>query len=101
MAVNLRQEAKGRECQARVPGKCNNNPDTVVLCHLHKPSISGGMGLKANDFFAYYGCSACHNVLDQRDRSTVWGDWQLDIWIYEAILRTQKILLDEGKIGML
>lgn len=94
----LRDEARGRNCQARVPGKCNNNPETVVLCHMHKPSINGGMGLKAKDFLAAHCCSSCHDVLDGRDRSTVWGDWQLDIWMYEAVFRTQVILMKEGKL---
>lgn len=29
--ANLRKEAKGRECQVRLPGICNGNNETVVL----------------------------------------------------------------------
>lgn len=31
--ANLRKEARGRECQIRIPGVCNGNPETVVLTH--------------------------------------------------------------------
>lgn len=97
--MNLRKEAKGRECQARIPNICNRNPETTVLCHTNNlPLVGAGVGLKPNDVFAFWGCSACHDLLDKRNRATVFGDWQLEIWEYEAILRTQKILIDEGKL---
>ncbi|MEI9716942.1 nuclease domain-containing protein, partial [Moellerella wisconsensis] len=28
--ANLRKEAKGRECQVRIPSVCNGNSETVV-----------------------------------------------------------------------
>lgn len=98
--MNLRNEAKGRECQIRVPGRCNKNPETVVLCHIHKPSISGGMGTKARDELGAWGCSACHDIIDERDTSHLYPCWDLDLWLYEGVFRTQSILLDEGKIGL-
>jgi hypothetical protein len=103
MAVNLREEARGRECQIRIPGICNGNRDTVVLCHIHKPSISGGMGLKAKDMLATHGCSACHDVIDYRvpPADTPFMLYEIDIMKYEGVFRTQKILLDEEKIGVL
>jgi hypothetical protein len=94
---NLRQEAKGRECQIRSP-KCNRNPETTVLCHVHKPSISGGMGLKGNDMLAAHGCSACHDWCDGRGNMSLAGRIERDIYLYEGVFRTQKILLDEEKI---
>lgn len=98
--MNLRKEAKGRECQIRIPGVCSGNSETVVLCHIHKPSISGGTGLKAHDLLAAWGCRACHDVVDMRDRKNekhgyTWD--QIEIGFYLAIFRTQSILLDEGK----
>ena len=95
----LRAEAKGRECQIRIPGICNGNPETVVLCHIHKPSIGGGMGLKANDVLATFGCSSCHDVVDRRVQlKTCFGPSEIDICFYEGVFRTQNILLKEGKI---
>lgn len=63
---NLRKEARGKECQIRVPGFCNGNPETVVLCHYSLAGISG-KGLKSPDDMAAWGCSACHDVVDGRD----------------------------------
>lgn len=31
--ANLRKEARGRECQVRIYGVCNGNPETTVLAH--------------------------------------------------------------------
>jgi hypothetical protein len=101
MAVNLRKEAKGRECQIRLQG-CNRDASTTVLCHIHKPSICGGMSLKANDEIGAWGCSHCHDLVDGRINSA-YGRYYLSweerlIAFYEGIFRTQKILLDEGKL---
>jgi hypothetical protein len=63
--TNLRKEARGEDCQIRVPGFCNGNPETVVLCHYSLAGISG-KGLKSPDDMAAWGCSACHDVVDFR-----------------------------------
>ena len=34
MKINYRKEARGRDCQIRIPGVCSGDPSTVVLCHL-------------------------------------------------------------------
>ncbi|ECK2143415.1 DUF1364 domain-containing protein, partial [Salmonella enterica subsp. enterica serovar Enteritidis] len=31
--ADLRKAARGRECQVRIPGYCNHNPETTVLAH--------------------------------------------------------------------
>lgn len=46
--ANLRKEAKGRECQIRLPGICNHNPATTVLAH-YRLSGTCGMGMKPNN----------------------------------------------------
>lgn len=60
----LRDSARGEECTLRIHPYCNGNPETVVLCHL--PSGSG-MGQKSPDWFAVYGCSSCHDIIDGRN----------------------------------
>ncbi len=98
--MNLRKEAKGRECQIR-SCHCNNDPETTVLCHIHKPSISGGIGLKSIDELGAYGCSACHDLVDGRGAGrNMMVRTERDILLYEGVFRTQKILLDEGKIEL-
>jgi hypothetical protein len=89
----LRKSAKGRECQIRIPGVCNFNPETTVLCHLN----GGGMGMKHPDLFGAFGCSACHDEIDGR-RETLRDPLNTRMDFYEAVFRTQSIWLKEGLI---
>lgn len=89
----ITDSARGRECQIRIAGVCNHNPETVVLCHLP----GGGMGMKRHDFMAAYGCAACHDAVDGRVKTDE-PTWLIRLWFYEAVFRTQQILLDEGLI---
>lgn len=63
--MNLRKQAKGRGCTVRLPGVCNHNSETVVLCHVRLSGISG-MGLKADDLLGAWACSQCHGAIDRR-----------------------------------
>ncbi|MFT5766762.1 MAG: hypothetical protein ACI9DH_000581 [Halioglobus sp.] len=90
--ANLRKEARGRECQIRIPGVCNGNPETTVLCHLG----GGGMGRKQPDLLGAWGCSSCHDAVDGRLRTN--DDWQL--YFHDGIFRTQQILIEEGLINV-
>ncbi len=62
----IRRAAQGEECTLALPGICNRDPATVVLCHSNSLADGKGMGLKAPDTAACFGCSACHDVLDGR-----------------------------------
>ena len=93
MKTDFRKLARGRDCQIRIPGVCNGNPETVVLCHLP----GAGMGRKSNDLFAAYGCSACHDLVDGRAHSDYPREL-LKLWFHEAVIRTQQILIDEGRL---
>lgn len=48
--ANLRKEAKGRECQVRLPGVCNFNSETTVLAHYRMAGLNG-VGMKPDDIF--------------------------------------------------
>jgi len=99
MAINLRKEAKGRECQIRASGICNRDRETVVLAHLNSKGLLGvGMGQKVPDIFGAWACSACHDFVDGRVNSKGLTALQIYVLHLEGVLRTQKILLDEGKI---
>jgi len=39
--TNLRKEARGRNCQVRLPGICNGNPETTVLAHYRMAGLNG------------------------------------------------------------
>ena len=60
-----RRAARGQDCTLRL-AVCNFDPDTTVLCHSNFLADGKGMGLKAPDTAAAFGCSACHDVLDGR-----------------------------------
>ncbi len=59
-----RDAAKGQPCTMRLPGICNNNPETTVLAHRN----GAGMAYKASDHDAAEMCSACHDAFDGRTR---------------------------------
>ena len=91
--INLRNEARGRECQIRIPNVCCGDTDTVVLCHLP----SGGMGTKSDNIHGAWGCHKCHAVIDGHAHSDIPRDL-LKLWMLEAVVRTQQVLRSEGKI---
>ena len=91
---SLRQQARGRPCQIRVPGCCNGNGETTVGCHYRMPGLSG-IGSKADDLFIAWGCSNCHAAVDTL-HSANWTAEQLKLMHAEGVLRTQAILLKEG-----
>lgn len=94
--MNLRKEAKGRECQVRIPGICNKDNSTVVLAHLNNKRLFGvGVGQKVPDIFGAWACSACHDAYDGRNKQM---DCDIAAYFIDGVFRTQKILLDEGKI---
>ena len=93
--ANLRKEAKGRECTVRIPGVCNGNSDTVVIAHLRMAGLTG-IGIKANDLFGAWCCSACHDAIDRRTR-IVDAEYAHTLHL-EGIIRTQAALLAEEKI---
>lgn len=88
VSKKIRQSAKGEACTLRIPGICNNNPETVVLCRVN--SAKKGMGNKSLDIHSYYGCASCHrietaNKADPKD-------------ILRAMCETQYKLLQKGLI---
>lgn len=86
--------ARGKECQIRIPGVCNRNPETTVACHL--PSESKGMGIKSDDIFITFGCSACHKALDEH----LVGISAIDRmrYMFHGMQRTWKLLIEDGLI---
>lgn len=63
VSAKLRASAKGELCTFAIPGICNHNPETTVLCHIRDEAK--GVGNKANDYSAAFGCHACHDAIDQ------------------------------------
>nr|WP_310616953.1 DUF1364 domain-containing protein [Pantoea cypripedii] len=95
-SVNLRKEARGRECQLRIPGVCNFNPETTVLAH-YRMAGTCGTGFKPNDAQAAFACNACHDAVDGRIKTPFTRE-DLRLFHAEGVFRTQQILRDEGKL---
>jgi hypothetical protein len=96
--TNLRHLAQGRECEIRVPGRCNGNKETVVLCHYRMSGFSG-IGMKSPDWCAAYGCSECHAIVDgQRGSWAEFPKQTRDLMLAEAVFRTLAILIRERVI---
>ncbi|HEI3976215.1 TPA: DUF1364 domain-containing protein [Escherichia coli] len=93
--ADLRKAARGRECQVRIPGVCNGNPETSVLAHIRLTGLCG-TGTKPPDLIATIACSACHDEIDRRTHNLDNKDARL--YHLEGVIRTQTILLKEGKI---
>jgi hypothetical protein len=94
--TNLRKEARGRDCQIRVPNHCLCTNETVVGCHIRMSGITG-FGIKAPDFFIAFGCYACHQIVDGQ-RNSEFTPNERRLFLLEGMARTQAILLREGKI---
>lgn len=93
----IRKSARNQECTLNLRGVCNHDPETTVLCHSNFLVDGKGMGLKAPDTAAAYGCSACHDVLDGRaPRPAGLTKLGLEGVFYTAMLRTHAILRGMG-----
>ncbi|MCM4492323.1 DUF1364 domain-containing protein [Escherichia coli] len=74
---------------------CNGNPETTVLAHYRMAGICG-TGMKPDDLIGAWACSACHDEIDRRTHNLDNKDARL--YHLEGVIRTQAILLKEGKI---
>jgi hypothetical protein len=72
--MNLRKQAKGRDCTVRLQGICNHNPETTVLAHIRMAGLSG-MGIKADDLLGAWACSSCHDAIDRRSHTNLDRDY--------------------------
>ena len=82
----LRDFAKGQDCAMRGP-YCNNNPETVVLCHTRMAGFNG-INCKPLDFLGYHGCFECH----RHELEMGYDD------IYRAVAETQTRVFQAGLI---
>lgn len=86
--MNRRKWARGRECQVRIPGVCNFDPETSVLAHLRIAGITG-IGQKAPDYLGAICCSSCHDVIDGRVNCEGWDRNEIRLMHNEGVFRTQ------------
>ena len=89
------KSARGEDCTLQMWPHCNGNTETTVLCHL--PSEFKGVALKSPDWWAVFGCSSCHDILDGRAKSSLseYEVLQCAMW---ALYRTHKRMIEKGLI---
>ena len=95
----IRKAARDQDCTIVLPGVCNRDPATTCLCHSNELADGKGMGLKAPDTAAAFGCSACHDVLDGRRPRPAWLTKDQVLAAFRAgIERTHQFLRTKGLI---
>lgn len=75
--ASLEKLARGKPCYLRLPGVCNGNPDTTVLCHIRRGN-TGGTGIKPPSICAVPMCFDCHNAFDGRYKAHGYTQAELD-----------------------
>ena len=96
----IRNSARGMQCQIRLPGICNHNPETVVWAHGNGSAAGKGIGMKSHDLLGAYGCSNCHDAYDRRMPVDLpRADVELAFW--EGHARSLVLLIERGIIVVL
>ena len=91
----LRASARNQKCSLGLFPYCNEDSSTVVLCHIG--SSSKGMGIKSEDWFGVFGCSACHDIIDGRKRSNI-SEQELQKCILKGLHNTWKYWIENDYI---
>lgn len=94
--TNLRQEARGEDCDIRSP-ICNYDSLTTVLAHYRLVGISG-IGMKSPDLIAAHACSACHDLVDGRTHIEGLARTDVQLLHLQGVVRTQAKLIKRGLI---
>jgi hypothetical protein len=93
----IRRAARDQDCTLLIPGVVYHDTATTVLCHSNFLADGKGMGLKAPDEAAAFGCSACHDILDGRaPRPAGITVLDLEAIFYAGVRRTHEILKIQG-----
>lgn len=93
----ITESARNKPCQIRIVGVCNHDETTTVFAHYRKLYLGSGIGLKPTDIFGAYACSACHDAVDGRMKTT-FSKEELDGMHKEGVFRTQHLLVNQGLI---
>ena len=94
MGLNLRNLAKFKKCQIRIPTVCNHNPETTVLCHNRRGGVAG-MKQKPPDLCGAWGCSSCHDVVDGRAATKLYTRDEVALMFADGQNRTLALVSKE------
>jgi|SRR5208282_4431509 len=101
MSSWLTKLARDQICQIRVPGVCNGRTDTTVAAHYRAITLGAGMARKPHDIIAAHGCSACHDVVDNRVPCRQFTRNEVRAMHAEGVLRTIVALIERGSIEVI
>lgn len=82
--MDLTKLARDKPCLLRIPGVCNFNNKTTVLCHIKREWCAT---IKPPDVCAVWGCHDCHAVIDGRNTHSGYSRADLAGFILTALLR--------------
>lgn len=96
--MNLRDEARNRECQVRLIGVCNWDRETTVLAHFRMQVVTRGLVARAKstkvpDILGAWACSDCHAAIDSGAPN--YTKEQLRLAHLEGVARTIAALVKE------
>ncbi len=94
----ITESARNQECQVRIIGVCNGNPETVVWAHCNGLASGRGLGLKAKDILGAYCCSDCHNAYDRRTIPKHVDYEQIQQDFFAGHMRSLDILIEKGLV---
>lgn len=91
--------AKGENCQVRIPGVCNFNPETTVWAHANGLAAGKGKGLKSPDPLGTYACSDCHDVIDGRCGAPGMSYEEVQLAFHQGHQRSFIKLIEKGLVN--
>lgn len=89
--------AQGRPCTMRLTGICNGDPSTSVWAHINSIRWGAGRGHKAPNICGLICCSACHDILDGRVKTTLERDF-IKMCALEGHMESLALLVEAGII---
>ena len=92
----ITESARGEQCQIRILGYCNRDPETTVFAHYRLAGYCG-TGIKPPDFMGAYACSNCHDICDGRVKTDLDAD-EIQAAFAEGVMRTLAKLAEKGLI---
>lgn len=82
--------ARGKPCLLQIQDVCIGGAETTVACHSNQSRHGKAGWLKAHDWAAAWGCSACHGYIDQ---NTVGASYDEKVALWEAGFERTRLAL--------
>lgn len=86
----IRNASRNETCTLMIPGVCTHDIEQTAGDHMRFFGIAGA-AQKPDDIFILDGCSACHRILDSRDK---WAEAKLG---WDDVLRAFMMTLQRRR----